>query len=99
MKTLMLTLATVATLVAGAAHAADTSGSNGEVRTFDSNPQTLFGGLTLDREPTASIGSAVSAGQVFTGIERIHGREANVRYMIVDGQKKIISKSFRSSDR
>lgn len=99
MKTLLITLATAAALLANAAYAADTSSSNGNVRSFDSNPQTLFGGRGLDREPTASIGSAVSSGEVFSGIERIHGREAHVRYTIQNGKKKIISKSFRSSDR
>lgn len=98
MKTLMITLATAATLIAGAANAASTSNSEGAVRAFNPNVQTLFGGAALDLEPTASIGG-VSAGQVFVGHELVNGREATVRYTLDGGQKNIISKSFRSSDR
>ncbi|MGB7432239.1 MAG: hypothetical protein WA921_07200, partial [Ahrensia sp.] len=70
----------------------------GDVRAFDSNPQTLFGGAALDLEPTASIGG-VAEGQVFTGLEVINGRDAEIRYTLDGGVKNIISKSFRSSDR
>ncbi|MGB7431525.1 MAG: hypothetical protein WA921_03560 [Ahrensia sp.] len=96
MKTLLITLATAATLMAGAAHAASTSSSTGDVRAFDSNPQTLFGGAALDLEPTASIGG-VSEGQVFVEQQFINGREANVRYTLDGGVKNIVSKSFTAS--
>lgn len=99
MKTLLITLATTVTLIAGAANAASTSNSEGTVRVFNPNVQTIFGGGALDIEPTASIGYAAVAGQVFTDQEVIGGREATVRYTLDGGVKNIISKSFRSSDR
>ncbi|MEM0899345.1 MAG: hypothetical protein AAGI92_05285 [Pseudomonadota bacterium] len=100
MKTLALTIAAAATVLAGAAHAASTSNADGEVRVFNPNPQTLFGSSALDLEPTASVGGvAAAAGQVFSGRETINGREANIRYTIEGGERNIISKSFTSSDR
>ena len=98
MKTLALTLAAAATVFAGAAHAASTSNADGDVTSFNSNPQTLFGGSVLDLEPTASIGGAVSAGQVFAEETTINGRDVMVRYTLDGGEKNIISKSFGSSD-
>ena len=98
MKTLALTIAAAATVLAGAAHAASTSNADGDVRVFNPNAQTLFGGAALDLEPTASIGAGVSAGQVFTAEETVNGREVLIRYTLDGGERNIISKSFQSSD-
>lgn len=99
MKTFLITLATASTLIAGAANAASTSNSDGEVRVFNPNQQTLFDGAALDLEPTASINAMSADGQVFSGTQMINGRDADIRYTIEGGEKNIISKSFRSSDR
>lgn len=98
MKTLLITAATVATLFAGAAHAASTSNSDGDVRVFNPNPQTLFGGAALDLEPTASFG-AVSSDQVFAESTFINGRSAEIMYTLDAGEKNIVSIVYRSSDR
>lgn len=98
MKTLLITIATGVTLFAGAALAASTSNSEGDVRAFNPNQATLLQGAALDLEPTASIALA-SADQVFVGTELINGRSAEIRYTIDGGEKNIISKTFRSSDR
>ena len=97
MKTLALTIAAAATVLAGAAHAASTSNADGDVRVFNPNAQTLFGGAALDTEPTASIGAGLSSGGVFTEEVNVNGRRALIRYSVEGGQKNIISKSFRSS--
>ncbi|MGB7433184.1 MAG: hypothetical protein WA921_12020 [Ahrensia sp.] len=98
MKTLLISLATVATLLAHAAFAASTSNSAGDVRVFDPNKQALFGSTVLDLEPTAAVSGVVS-DQVFTGTQLINGRDADVRYTIEGGQQTILSMIFRSSDR
>jgi len=102
MKTLTLTLAAVATLMAGAAHAASTSSSTGEVTAFNPNKQVLFGGPAnvggLDLEPTASIGASTQ-GQVFTADTVINGRDVMIRYKVEGGERVILNKSFHSSER
>lgn len=102
MKTLALTLA--ATLVAStSALAANSSYSTGDGSYLNRGPvtETLFGG-NLDMESTASIGAVdiVDTNQIFTRSEFINGRDATVKFTLgADGDRNIISKSFRSSDR
>jgi hypothetical protein len=94
MKTLALTLA--ATLIAStSAFAANSSFSNGD-------GSYLQNGGNLDREATASIGSVdvIDTNQVFSRNEIINGRDATVKFTLgTDGERNIISKSFRSSSR
>ena len=94
MKTLALTLAAAATLIAGAANAAS-FGNDDNLRVHNPNKQTLFGGAVLDAEPTASV-VAVAGEQIFTTQEFINGREATVKR---DASGAIISKSYTGSDR
>ena len=91
MKTLALTLA--ATLIAStSAFAANSSFSNGD-------GSYLQNGNNVDMESTASIGTnAIDTSAVFTSSEYVNGRDATVKYTLgADGERNIISKSFRSS--
>jgi hypothetical protein len=93
MKTLALTLA--ATLIAStSAFAANSSFSNGD-------GSYLQNGGNLDMEATASIGTdVIDTNAVFTSTEYVNGRDATVKYTLgADGERNIISKSFRSSGR
>jgi len=106
MRKFSIIFAIATVFAAGAANAASTSSSTGDVETFNPNKQSLFGGYNagltgLDVEPTASVGAPMVAasGQRYTESTYINGRSAEVQFQIVDGQREMTNIEYRSSDR
>lgn len=97
MKTFLLTIAALSTLVASAAFAASTSNSEGKVHLFYPHEQVALQNGALDPEPTASIGVALT-NEIFNSSQRINDRDASVRYTFDGGKQTIIAKTFRTID-
>lgn len=93
MKTLLITIATLATLMASAALA----GPAGDVRVLTPLKQGALQNAALGIEATDFVG-ARGTNKFMTGAQRINAYKVPKLFTFDGGKQTIIAKAFRSSD-